>query len=160
MGVRIRSEQLKKIMGESVDPPLKPKTNKYKVSAPEHRTYRGKVYDSKAEMRYRRDILDPQLLAGETLCVLDQPRVVLAVNDATNAILTAAGIDFAYKPDFLVIRRDGPAYFVDVKGVETDRFRQAASLWRDFGPMPLMIVKLTGKEFTTSEVIQRGRRLP
>ena len=48
----------------------KPKQNKYHVAAREDRTYRGVVYDSKREMLYYRDTLEPQLLSGELDYVL------------------------------------------------------------------------------------------
>ena len=48
----------------------KPKQNKYHVAAREDRTYRGVVYDSKREMMYYRDTLEPQLLSGELDYVL------------------------------------------------------------------------------------------
>ena len=48
----------------------KPKQNKYHVAAREDRTYKGVVYDSKREMLYYRDTLEPQLLSGELDYVL------------------------------------------------------------------------------------------
>jgi hypothetical protein len=47
-----------------------PKQNKYHVAAREDRTYKGVIYDSKREMMYYRDTLEPQLLSGELDYVL------------------------------------------------------------------------------------------
>jgi len=99
--------------------------NKFNVAPPEHRTYRGRVYASKAERQYAEHVrLDPDVAE-----VVDQPKVRL-------------GPDFSYRPDFLVVPRQGTPYYVDVKGVETKEFATVRRLWPKYGRLPLLIVKL------------------
>jgi len=98
--------------------------NKYNVAPVEQREYRGRVYASKAERQYAEFIrLDPEVAE-----VVDQPKVRL-------------GPDFTYRPDFLVVPRQGHPYYVDVKGVETKEFATVRRLWPKYGRLPLVIVK-------------------
>ncbi len=126
-----------------------PKRHKYGVSAPEARTYNGKVYASKAEAVCAAN-MDLLIRIGEVREVVEQPRLWLGIREEV------------YVPDFLVIVMNGPlghAYYVDVKGHETARFKHVKRLWRNYGRLPLHIVR-RGK---TVEVIEaagcRGRRL-
>ena len=45
-----------------------------------------------------------------------------------------------YVPDFLVIDPGGSWFFVDVKGVETERFQVIRQLWGVHGPAPLHVI--------------------
>jgi hypothetical protein len=114
--------------------------NKYKVSPKEDRTWRGKVYASKAEMRYRRDVLNILEHVDDTITIIEQPRLHL-------------GPDHVYVPDFIVLN-DGVPYAVDVKGVETPAFKKAKKLWRKYGRIHLHIVRAKGKtKFETTEIL-------
>lgn len=116
--------------------------NKYKVSPKEDRTWRGKVYASKGEMRYRRDVLHLlEKSINDDILIVEQPRFQL-------------GPDHIYVPDFLVIN-DGPeAYAIDFKGVETPAFKKAKKLWRKYGRIHLHIVRAKGKtKFETTEIL-------
>lgn len=99
------------------------KTNKHHAQATE---YRGRTYDSKAEARYAMD-LDLAVQAGIVRWWIPQPIVQL---DA-----------LTYKPDFLVMPRNVPAYFVDVKGFETQRWKDIKKLWRAHGPDELRVIR-------------------
>jgi len=123
----------------------KKKGNKYNVAPKEQRTIGTRTYDSKAEAQYA------EMLAGElarNLIVewIPQPAVQL-------------GADTVYRPDFLVIDRDGP-FYVDVKGVETADFKRTKRLWAKYGRLPLHIVKKTGTGFgwKTVEVVEGPKR--
>lgn len=48
-----------------------------------------------------------------------------------------------YIPDFHVIPDAGPAYYVDVKGFETQTFKKNKRLWKAYGRAALVIVKET-----------------
>lgn len=112
--------------------------NKYNVAKREDRTWRGKCYDSKAEMLYA------QLLADDpdVIEVVEQPRVWLGVPEN------------AYRPDFLVIKEHGHPFYVDVKGVETAAFKRNKKLWAKYGRLMLAVVKY-GRDgrFTRAEII-------
>lgn len=127
--------------------------NKYRVSPAHERKWRGKTYDSKAEMLYAQQ-LDLQMQAGDVVEVIEQPRLWLGVPENT------------YRPDFLVVpkgiakRSDDwiahPPYYVDVKGVETPAFKRIKKLWASYGRLDLHIVKRSGNGFRTVEVIEGG----
>jgi len=68
-----------------------PKQNKYHVSSAPDRTYKGVVYDSKREMLYYRDTLEPRLLSGELDYVL--PHVCFPL-----------GAGVKYECDFLTMK--------------------------------------------------------
>lgn len=114
--------------------------SKYNVSKPEARTFRGKVYDSKAEMTYA-TYLNDFINCGEITEVVEQPRLWLGVPENV------------YVPDFLVIQKYGEPYYVDVKGVETPQFKKVKKLWAAYGRLPLKIVTLKGSTFHVSEII-------
>lgn len=113
--------------------------NKYNVSKPEARTFRGKCYDSKAEMVYATYMAEC-LACGEVIEVIEQPRLWLGVPENV------------YVPDFLVIAPH-ESYCVDVKGVETPQFKKVKKLWAAYGRLPLKIVTLKGSTFHVNEII-------
>lgn len=117
---------------------MKLKHNKYNVSDPSKRTYKGRTYDSKAEMLYavRLDLL---IKAGEVLDYVDQPKVHISG-------------DLWYRPDFFVVEPE-QAYYVDVKGVMTDGFRKIMAAWPARPGFPLRIVKRKGDGFIVTETI-------
>lgn len=101
-----------------------PRRHKYNVSPAEQRTYKGRVYDSKAEMQYAERLdLDPDVMWW-----LRQPGFDL-------------GEDTRYRADFLVSEFDGNIHAIDVKGMETPAFRKIKKLWRKYGIMELRVVK-------------------
>lgn len=87
--------------------------------------YGLRTYDSIAEAR-RAAELDVMLRGGEVQVWVAQPNVELARS-------------IRYKPDFLVVGTDGRAWFEDVKGMETQAFRQIKSLWEEHGPAELHV---------------------
>jgi predicted nuclease of restriction endonuclease-like RecB superfamily len=97
---------------------------KFNVSPPEQRTWRGRTYASKIECQYAQHLR----LDAANWEVIDQPKVRL-------------GDDFEYRPDFLVIPRNGTPYYIDVKGAETADFRRIRKLWEKHGRLPLHIIK-------------------
>lgn len=104
--------------------------NKYNVSPAEQRRWRGKTYDSKAEMQYAQQ-LDLRLRANDILGYAEQPQVHLAG-------------EWRYKPDFVVFEKH-ESYYVDVKGVETQSFKNVCKAWTS--PVKLMVVKRKGNGF-------------
>ena len=46
-----------------------------------------------------------------------------------------------YVADFLVIQNDSTCYVIDVKGMETQKFKRDVKLWKRYGPCELRIVK-------------------
>ncbi len=105
----------------------------------------GRRYASKAEADYR-DYLALLERAGEIRDVEEQPVVLLE-----------PGIKF--RPDFAVteLERDHPKrrVWIDVKGVETQRFTLICKLWALHGPGPLRVVKRgrSGLSFVTAREI-------
>ncbi len=119
--------------------------NKYNVAPPEERTYKGWLYDSKAEKRYAEQ-LD---MAPDVVWWMRQPRFDL-------------GEDIRYAADFLVVERDRSGtvdlefiHVVDVKGKETAKFRMFKRLWPKYGPVPLKLIRFNykTKQFATYEVV-------
>lgn len=120
-----------------------PWKSKYRVAPPEARRAFGKTYASKAEKEYA-EWLYGLRNAGVHRLVLEQTTLWLGVPENV------------YRPDFFVIDGDGSAYFVDVKGVETQQFRKVKRLWAAYGPAALHVVKRKGRGFVTAEVIEGG----
>ncbi len=61
-----------------------------------------------------------------------------------------------YIPDFLVIHRPDARlqpWAIDVKGVETAKFKRDKKLWAKYSWLDLHIVKKKGTRFVTTEVI-------
>lgn len=97
--------------------------NKYHVAPKRQRTIGTRTYASKAEMKYAAQLkIDP-----DVRIFIEQPRVYL-------------GEDTVYKPDFFVLRTNGDAFYVDVKGVETTEFKRTKLLWEKYGKLELYIV--------------------
>ena len=111
--------------------------NKYGVAPVGDRSWSGRVYASKAEMHYAQH-LRHELEAGRLREVVEQPKVWLTAG-------------FAYRPDFLVIADE--AYYIDIKGKGTQRFRDACRMWSAHGRLPLRIVIRQRGEFVTDHVI-------
>jgi len=107
--------------------------SKFNVAKKEDRTWRGKVYASKAEMLYAQAI-EVQIKAGEIVEVVEQPRLWLGVPENV------------YVPDFLVVTTT-EAFYVDVKGTETAAFKKNKRLWAKYGRLPLRIVAIKGDRF-------------
>lgn len=128
--------------------------NKFGVAPKEERTFKGKVYASKAEAMYAAQLaLDMDL--GEIVEVVEQPRLWLGVRENV------------YVPDFLVVPRlsdfEGERYaplpyYVDVKGMETPQFRKIKTLWRIYGRLPLYVVKRERDRFVNAEIIERTKK--
>lgn len=119
--------------------------NKYNTAPTDQRKWRGRTYDSKAEMEYAKQLHDC-LDHGTMLEIVEQPSVALVEG-------------FVYRPDFLAIH-DGGANYIDVKGRETQRFRDVKRLWKAHGRLPLWIVQKKGGKFHVSEVIDPKQEAP
>lgn len=102
---------------------------KYNVAAKEDRQFLGRTWDSKAEMLYAQELM-LRMKAGDILDFAIQPLVILAG-------------DIRYRPDFLVTEPED-IYYVDVKGVETERFKIIKKLWPQTKGLRLEIVKRKG----------------
>lgn len=138
MGEAMSTEEFARMMGK------KKRRSKYNVAPASERTWRGKVYASKAEMLYAQ-MLEIEVANGWIIEVVEQPRLWLGVRENI------------YVPDFLIVRASG-AFYVDVKGTETAAFRKNKKLWAAYGRLPLQIVALKGKVFHVVEVIQPPAR--
>ena len=90
-----------------------PKQNKYHVSSAPDRTYKGVVYDSKREMLYYRDTLEPRLLSGELDYVLRQVPFEL-------------GAGVKYVADFVTFELNGLGMWV-VTVIEVKMWRKATA---------------------------------
>ena len=101
-------------------------------------TYKGRKYDSKAEASWAMR--------------LDEKKAFGIVRTWLRQVPFDLGEDDRYRADFLVLERDGSAYAVDVKGVETPAWRRTRKLWAKYGPMPLHVIK-GGK---VAEIIEGG----
>lgn len=116
---------------------------KYKVSPASERQYLGRTFGSKAEMQYCQ-MLETDVSMGEIRAYICQPRLWLGVPENV------------YIPDFLVIpwEKLGQApWVVDVKGVETAKFKRDKKLWKKYAALDLHVVKKKGTRFVTTEVI-------
>jgi len=115
--------------------------NKYKVSSPDRRRYKGRTYASMAEMEYAR-MLDMLKEAGEIHEIIHQP--IRIWNDG----------DSRYIPDFYVVYGDErEPEFIDVKGMETPAFKKSKNLWTKHETSRLVIVVKSGKGWKIKEVI-------
>jgi hypothetical protein len=116
--------------------------NKYRAKPTE---YKGRRFDSKMEMEYYRNVLEPLEQATSGMVVLPQIPVWLART-------------FRYVPDFLVFGAtdyfDHNLLFVDVKGAETTRFRDTCNLWTQWGKAPLYVIKRKGKSFVVDRIVE------
>lgn len=118
---------------------MKIKRNKYNVSPSNQRTYKGRTYDSKAEMLYA-ERLDLLVKAGEILDYVEQPKVHISG-------------ELWYRPDFFVVESE-TAYYVDVKGVVTDGFRKIMAAWPARQGFPLRIIKKNKDGFSVTDTVQ------
>jgi hypothetical protein len=110
---------------------------RHKVSPPDERTWNGRLYASKGEMRYAQ-VLDGEARMGLIVEIFNQPTVQLG--------------PVQYRADWAIRRvKDGPWLWIDYKGVETPTFKQIKKLWREYGPGDLLIVKSSGKNFKVAE---------
>jgi len=119
----------------------KSRKSKYNVAPAQQRTWNGRVYASKGEMRYAQHLWN-MVEHGQIREVVEQPCVRL-------------GLDSTYRPDFLIVPTGGTAYYVDFKGVETADFRRNVKLWAKYGRLDLQVVKLKGERFITDRVIRK-----
>lgn len=141
MSVFFRRKRKKNNMSMSMDKYLAikrdKKKNKYNVAPKADRTWEGRTYASKAEMEFHiTQSHDPAVKYIEL-----QVRVQL-------------GEDFKCIMDYLITLHNDERYYVDVKGVETPRFKDVKRLWKKYGPAPLHVVKKSGRRFKTTEIIQ------
>ena len=118
--------------------------NKYGVSPREERTYNGRTYASKAECEYAKQLYILRK-GGNIIEFIEQPRVWLGVPENV------------YYPDFLIVSGISPSYFIDVKGVETPKFRHIKKLWEKYGHLNLHVVKKSGNRFKTTEIIKGNK---
>ena len=124
-------------MASKKHPKIKrPRRNKYNANPT---VYRGWRFDSKAEAEYAK-ILDA--LKGRLHVLWWLRQVPIDLNE-----------DDRYRVDFLVCYDDGTLEAVEVKGMETDRFRRIRRLWLKYGPFPLKIVK----KGRTTEILWDGQ---
>jgi hypothetical protein len=115
--------------------------NKFNVSTPDRRTFNGRCYDSRAEM-----LMATRLWSDAKIIeVVEQPKVMLA------------GLGF--RVDFLVIPATSIPYYIEVKGVETQRTRDLMKLWSIHGRLPLIVYKnIGGDRFQITHHIEGGRK--
>jgi hypothetical protein len=117
--------------------------NKYRVAPKEERTFRGRVYASKAEM-LRSMELNLLMDNGQIAILTYQPRFHLGCKENT------------YVADFQIEDDEHRTWVEDVKGCETRKFRHDVKLWRAYGPCPLHILKRRGAGWKKT-IIQPGR---
>lgn len=98
--------------------------NKFRAKPTE---YNGVRYDSKAEAA-RAQELDLLEQAGEVDWWTGQ--VPFRLGTAENV----------YRVDFMVCE-GGEVHVEDVKGMETAKFKRDRKLWREYGPVPLHVLK-------------------
>jgi len=126
--------------------------SKYKVSPPDQRRFNGRTYGSKAEMEYAK-LLYLLRDGGDVIDFVQQPRLWLGVPENI------------YVPDFLVIPSPisypyrSPPYYIDIKGVQTAKFKRDKKLWASYGWLDLHIIKRNGKNFKTVEVVHGRAQL-
>jgi hypothetical protein len=118
--------------------------SKYNVAPKDQRTWRGRTYDSKAEMEYAQ-LLYELFMYGSVQVFIPQPCVQLTE-------------DHAYWPDFYV-QWEGTdiGQFIDVKGVMTSASKKHIAMWRKYGPCDLVITKKRGDRFFNEMIVEGGR---
>lgn len=128
-------------------PPPFGRGHKFNVSKPAERTWNGRCYDSKAECAYAKVLHG--LIGHVYREVVEQPRLWLGVRENV------------YVPDFLVICLDGETYYVDVKGMETPKFKRDKKLYQRYGRLPLRVMKMRSNgTFAVVEEIRPGCERP
>lgn len=90
--------------------------------------YNGVRYASKAEAAYAEQ-LDTLVEVDAVAWWIGQPKFRLGVPENI------------YVADFLVVMPTGRVVVVDVKGMETAKFKRDRKLWSRYGPCPLHIIK-------------------
>jgi hypothetical protein len=121
----------------------KSRRSKYNVAPKDQRTWRGRTYDSKAEMEYAQ-LLYELFVCGSVKVFIPQPCVQLTE-------------DHAYRPDFFVQWDDGTIDFIDIKGVMTAASKKHVAMWRKYGPCDLVITKKRGDRFFDEMTVEGGR---
>lgn len=112
-----------------------------------YKAVRTNGFASKAEAEYYATKLRPLEKVARCISVEKQPRFNIGCPVSN------------YVADFKVkIHDTGEVYIVDVKGMETPKFKHDKKLWRSYGPHPLHIVKRVGKRWETT-VIPRGTKI-
>lgn len=106
--------------------------------------YRGRTYDSKAEAD-RAAELDVMQRSDAIRAFVPQP--ALQLTDSVR-----------YTADFLVVDCDGNAWYEDVKGVETERFRVIRQLWPSTAPLELHVLKRRRGGGWDREIIKPERK--
>jgi len=120
--------------------------NKYRVAPKAERTRDGITYASKAEMEYAA-LLDE--FDGLVYSKIErQIRVELGVPENVVVI------------DFRVTENNGEVLYIEVKGVETPKFRRDMRLWRAYGPGTLYVVARKGKKWVQTHKIVPGEPAP
>jgi hypothetical protein len=116
---------------------------KYRVAPANERQYLGRTFGSKAEREYCQQ-LELEVGMGEINSYVCQPRIWLGVPENV------------YIPDFLIIpfHRDEWPYYIDVKGVETAKFKRDKKLWVKYARLDLHVVKKKGTRFVTTEIVR------
>lgn len=119
------------------------RANKHKFKA-KQTIVDGKTFPSRLEARVY-ETLKIREFAGEIKDVVLQPTVFLS--DAK----------ISYKPDFAATyTKTNLGFYVEGKGVATDRWRLIKKLWRAYGPSPLEVYKANGKNIYLDETIMPG----
>lgn len=91
--------------------------NKYKVAPKEDRTYKGVVYDSKLEMKYR------QKLDLFTMASIPKEKVVRIEEQVPYSFIINGKLICKYLLDFRVTYADGHIEYIDCKGMKTDIYQ-------------------------------------
>jgi len=108
--IKMSSDLLKKINKQFPELVKAPNKSKFNVSESGQRTHKGKVYDSKAEMSYRRHLEKMALHNAPELKVVkieEQVAYEIIINEVKIC---------NYYLDFKVTYGDGRVSYVDVKG--------------------------------------------
>lgn len=102
--------------------------SKFGVAAPEQRTLKGQLYDSKLEMRYAMQLELLRNAVREDERVVDIKRQV-SIKLEVNGVLICRHI-----VDFVVTYADGRIEYHEVKGYETDTWRIKHALFKALFP--------------------------
>lgn len=121
-----------------------PKRHKYGIAAKEKRTYKGVVYDSRAE----------SIRAAELDLIFPNHRCGFWLRQVPIQL----GPDRLWRADFMCCERRQALddmykqiWYEDVKGVETAAFKRVLKLWKKYmkGGPPLHILKRQSTAWTT-----------
>jgi len=137
---RMSQKEYRELM-EKLDGSKRTKS-KYKTAPAIERRWRGRTWDSKAEMLYGQRLQQLKDL-GHIIEYINQPTFYLPDETST------------YRPDFLIMEVSGN-YVVDVKGYETSKFKRDKKRWAKHGRLELHVIKRKGKGWETIEIIQPG----